>query len=435
MSNKHASITALLIPTVIWFFAGLFLTIEWWYPTGLNQERLLDHVINFSFIYVVWLLIFFSYQLFDIESYRSVSLFAGRLMGAMATSLVVAVIYFYFQPELIITPRRFLLSHIFISTALIFSWGLVVRYYLPKIWQKSLFGFALPQFVENELKQLIDRFKFLGFNYEGIVHSSSNLGNISTAKSIIVVPKHSQLSELQVSEVLELRRRGFDLIEFPQIYENFSRKVLLSELTDLWFLQSVNYSKQFFQDVSKRVLDIIISVVTLVVFAATFPFVAALIKLSSVGPIFFIQKRVGRNNQIFELFKYRTMTVGTADNTWTSEKDSRITQIGKWLRRLRIDEWPQAINILKGEMSLVGPRPEQVHIVEELKTQIPYYDERHITKPGLTGWAQLHVYAGSLEETKQKLQYDLYYIKHRSLLFDLEIILKTLYHLVTFGGK
>jgi lipopolysaccharide/colanic/teichoic acid biosynthesis glycosyltransferase len=126
---------------------------------------------------------------------------------------------------------------------------------------------------------------------------------------------------------------------------------------------------------------------------------------------------------------------GGATNTWTKVNDPRITKVGKILRKTRIDEWPQFINLILGTMSLVGPRPEQPHIVEDLKKQVPFYDERHLVKPGITGWAQLNIYAGSLEETKLKLQYDLYYIKHRSFLFDLEIILKTVYYIFTWKGR
>jgi lipopolysaccharide/colanic/teichoic acid biosynthesis glycosyltransferase len=122
-------------------------------------------------------------------------------------------------------------------------------------------------------------------------------------------------------------------------------------------------------------------------------------------------------------------------NTWTAIADPRITGIGKILRVTRLDELPQFINLLQGNMSLVGPRPEQVHFVDMLKQEIPFFDERHWVKPGLTGWAQLNVYASTLEETKRKLQYDLYYIKHQSILFDLEIILKTFYHIIMGKGR
>jgi lipopolysaccharide/colanic/teichoic acid biosynthesis glycosyltransferase len=148
----------------------------------------------------------------------------------------------------------------------------------------------------------------------------------------------------------------------------------------------------------------------------------------------FVQERVGKKGQIFKVYKYRTMS-GGATNTWTSVNDPRITPVGKFLRKSRIDEWPQFINLLLGTMSLVGPRPEQPHIVEQMKTQIPFFDERHLVKPGITGWAQLNIYAASVEESRLKLQYDLYYIKNRSFFFDLEIILKTVYYIFTWQGR
>ena len=184
----------------------------------------------------------------------------------------------------------------------------------------------------------------------------------------------------------------------------------------------------------KRALDICFGLIGFIFFLASLPFCALLIKLNSSGPILFVQERVGKKGKLFNVYKYRTMS-GGAVNTWTSVNDPRITKVGKFLRKSRIDEWPQFINLLLGTMSLAGPRPEQPHIVEDLKKQIPFYDERHLVKPGITGWAQLNIYAGSLEESKLKLQYDLYYIKHRSFLFDLEIILKTIYYIFTWQGR
>jgi lipopolysaccharide/colanic/teichoic acid biosynthesis glycosyltransferase len=158
--------------------------------------------------------------------------------------------------------------------------------------------------------------------------------------------------------------------------------------------------------------------------------------LSSKGPILFIQQRVGKNGKIFKVYKYRTMKTDTAANTWTSVNDPRVTFVGKFLRKSRIDEWPQFVNLLIGNMSLVGPRPEQPNIVEDLRKIIPFYDERHLVKPGITGWAQINnIYAGSEEETKLKLQFDLYYVKHKSVFFDLEIILKTIYYIFTWQGR
>jgi lipopolysaccharide/colanic/teichoic acid biosynthesis glycosyltransferase len=172
-----------------------------------------------------------------------------------------------------------------------------------------------------------------------------------------------------------------------------------------------------------------------VLFLVTFPLCALAVKLSSPGPILFVQQRVGQHGRVFWVYKYRTMS-GSVSNTWTAIGDPRITPIGRFLRKSRLDELPQCINLIVGNMSLVGPRPEQVHLVEELRAAVPFYDERHLVKPGITGWAQINnVYAANVEETVHKLQYDLYYIKHRSFLFDLEIILKTIYYVFSLRGR
>jgi lipopolysaccharide/colanic/teichoic acid biosynthesis glycosyltransferase len=199
-------------------------------------------------------------------------------------------------------------------------------------------------------------------------------------------------------------------------------------------LENINYQEKRFYNLIKRIVDILLGLIGFTVFLISYPFCALAIKLNSPGPVLFSQERTGKNGKVFKVYKYRTMD--RADyKTWTSQNDSRITKVGNFLRKSRIDEWPQFINLLFGHISLVGPRPEQPHIVEDLKKQIPFYDERHLVKPGITGWAQLNIYAGSLEESKLKLQYDLYYIKHRSFLFDLEIILKTIYYIFTWQGR
>jgi len=169
------------------------------------------------------------------------------------------------------------------------------------------------------------------------------------------------------------------------------------------------------------------------------PFVAIGIKLSSPGPILFVQKRVGKNGKVFLAMKFRTMYRGseTAGPQWTKKDDPRITPFGHFLRKIKLDEIPQLINILRGEMSYIGPRPEQPEFVADLIKEIPYYNERHLIKPGLTGWAQINFPEGSAsrEDTLLKLQYDLYYIKNRSLLLDMGVILKTVNIILTGRGR
>jgi lipopolysaccharide/colanic/teichoic acid biosynthesis glycosyltransferase len=179
--------------------------------------------------------------------------------------------------------------------------------------------------------------------------------------------------------------------------------------------------------------DVILSLVGLILFAPFFPFLALAIWLQDRGPVFFHQTRVGRNRELFEAYKLRSMRVHHAGAVYTSERDDRITPIGRFLRASRLDEVPQLWNVLRGDMSLIGPRAEWVKLVEEYEQKIPCYHFRHLVKPGITGWAQVNYpYGASIDDTLRKLEYDLYYIRFFSFTLDASIVLKTI-HVMLFG--
>ncbi len=420
----------LVIPTLAWCYIGLFLTMSLWYPAGLSINAWQSHLLHFSVIYVLWLIVFFSYRLFDWESLRTIQTLFGRLAAALVACLVIAVLYFYFQPALLITPRRFLLAHLFISGFGIIAWYFLMRRAVSTNRRRNVYVHS-SQTSSDEVKGLIENYKLLGLNFAG---SLTEVGSLSRG-SIVIVPVQAELTSEDSQSLLKLRNHGVRFVEYHELYENLTRTVHLAALSDLWFIHSIDYRSRQLFDLFKRMIDIAFGFMGTIVFLVSYPIVGLVTKLTSKGSVIFSQDRVGENGKIFTLYKYRTMNSFSENNTWTAPGDSRITRFGRFLRTLRIDELPQSLNILKGDMSIVGPRPEQVNIVRELEKEIPYYNERHSVKPGLTGWAQLHVYAGSLEETRQKLQYDLYYIKHRSLLFDLEIIAKTFYSVITFSGR
>lgn len=432
-NSKSTMAWLLVIPVLAWCYIGLFLTMFVWYPTGLSSSQWQAHIFHFTIIYLMWLVVFFSYRLFDWDALRVTRTFFGRIIGALVLCLVIAALYFYFQPALLITPRRFLLIHLLISGIGIIVWYILMRRAASRTRQRDVYVHSSHPDLE-EVRALIHTHQLLGLNFVGPISIQENMGRFSLG-SLVILPSRSELGLEDAKAIFALRNLGVRFIEFHDLYENLTRTIHLSALSDLWFIHSIDYGAHRLFDALKRIIDIAFGLVGTVMFVATFPIIALLIKLTSRGSVIFSQPRVGQNGQIFTLYKYRTMSAGGANNTWTAPGDARITSLGRFLRALRLDEFPQSLNILRGDMSIVGPRPEQVNIVRELETQIPYYGERHIVKPGLTGWAQLHVYAGSLEETKQKLQYDLYYIKHRSLLFDLEIILKTFYNVITFSGR
>lgn len=434
MNRKIFSFWLIFLPVVILLYASLRLAIGLRYDGTLTAQQANAHYAAFSIIFAIWLLVYFIHGLFEVQVFRRYSSLFFNLVSAMVVNLLIAVIYFYFQPNLILTPRRFLLILVGVSFVLILIWDLLVKYFLKNRLTEDIYLFSF----NNELKELEDAIKshnYLGYKILGHLNEQTLSAVTFSKNSSIILPDNLYANQAVSENLYQLRTHGVKFYNHKNFYEQLLRRIYLSQINEVWFLENINYQEKRFYNLVKRIIDIVLSFIGFIFFLISFPFVALLIKLNGNNGIFFVQDRVGKKGEIFKVYKYRSMQAGTQTNTWTSVNDPRITKVGKFLRKSRIDEWPQFINLLLGHMSLVGPRPEQPQIVEDLKKQIPFYDERHLVKPGLTGWAQLNIYAGSLEESKQKLQYDLYYIKHRSFLFDLEIILKTVYYIFTWQGR
>lgn len=257
--------------------------------------------------------------------------------------------------------------------------------------------------------------------------------------SVIVVAMDDRRGKLPVSDLLQCRLAGVRVEESTSFFERLTGKILVRNLRPSWLVFSQGFNKPRLLVNSKRVLELAIAAVFVVLAAPFLALVALLVKLDGGGAIFYRQQRVGHNGRPFMLLKFRTMRADAEAETgpvWASRTaDNRMTTVGRILRKVRLDELPQLLNVLKGEMSFVGPRPERPHFVEKLRTIIPYYDERHSVKPGITGWAQIKFgYGSNIEDAEEKLQYDLYYVKHMSLRFDLGIILDTLKVMVTGSG-
>ncbi|MBR9705587.1 hypothetical protein GOV14_00990, partial [Candidatus Pacearchaeota archaeon] len=232
---------------------------------------------------------------------------------------------------------------------------------------------------------------------------------------------------------------GKTIISFDKFYESTTGKIPVSLVSETWFLENLmELNKQDFEKF-KRILDVLFGLIIFVIFILALPFVAFAIKITDKGPIFYRQKRMGKNGKIFDLIKFRSMIIDAEKEKsgWSKpeEKDARITFVGRILRKIRIDEIPQVWNILQGNMSFVGPRPERPNFVQELTKIVPHYSMRHLVKPGLTGWSQINFGDASARDAQKKLQYDLYYIKNRSLLLDIIILLKTIMVILSRTGK
>lgn len=258
---------------------------------------------------------------------------------------------------------------------------------------------------------------------------------------IFVVPYTLRNQKEFAAQAYRELLRGVEVIGFSEFYENVLGKVSMDELQENWFLEKIKPKNGLYSTV-KRLVDIFLALFILVITLLFWPVIILGIKLSSKGPIFFLKERVGLRERRFRLFKFRTMHPGKEETNKINDNfsrergdDVRVFSFGKWMRKIRIDEWPQVINVLKGELSFVGPRADFTDYYNILKEKIPYYQIRTIIVPGLSGWAQIHDKVGSsVDNARERLAYDIYYIKNRSFVMDLAISLKTLKTILTFSG-
>lgn len=257
---------------------------------------------------------------------------------------------------------------------------------------------------------------------------------------VVVVALTERRGVFPLRDVLSCKLNNIQIFDAPSFYEIIKGKLMLEAITPSWFIFSSGFNRTNFFSICKRFIDIVLSCIGLLITLPFFPLVALAIKLSSPGPVFFKQERVGNREKLFVLYKFRTMGQDAEKRTgaiWAEKNDPRVTPLGRFFRKSRIDEIPQLINVLKGDMSFVGPRPERLEFVEKLKLVIPYYSKRHFIKPGLTGWAQVrYPYGATVEDAVEKLRYDLYYIKNIGPFLDTLIFFETIkVVLFGFGGR
>jgi sugar transferase (PEP-CTERM system associated) len=254
----------------------------------------------------------------------------------------------------------------------------------------------------------------------------------------VVVSLADARGRLPMDKLLEMKLDGVSFTHLASVYERYTGKIALENLRPSWLIFSDGFQKSNVQRRAKRALDIIMATVGLVIALPLLVVVAAAIKMTSAGPVLYRQPRVGLRGQIFTIHKFRSMRHDAERDTgavWARRDDQRVTTFGRWLRRTRLDELPQLWNVIRGDMSMVGPRPERPEFVSDLTRDITFYGLRHVIRPGITGWAQVqYTYGASVEDAMEKLQYDLFYIKNRSIALDLFIIAKTVKTVLTARG-
>jgi len=444
MNNKFKKI-ALLGGDIIILYLSLYLTLLIRYSSKQLATSWAIHLWPFTIIFLLWLIIFYISNLYNLNlAINNLKFF--QLSGkALAITGLISLAFFYLIPQINIAPKRNLFIFIVIFAVLFVLWrqfyNWSLKSYLPKS-HLAIIGF------NEQVQELINELQkkpHLGFIVSFIVDNNAtdqSLNNIPLIKDIgqmkqlinknkisnIILTADPHYSDNLRSALFDCLPLKINYISLPNFYEAITGKIPLDAINQMWFLENLNEgSKSWFNKI-KRFYDFILAVLILLISLPFWLLIALIIKLESCGPVFIIMPRLGQNNKIFNLIKFRTMREEGNNRSPTIANDPRITKFGSFLRKTRLDEVPQMINVIRGEMSFVGPRPERPELALELEKQIPFYRERLLVKPGLTGSDQIsgEYHSPIREDSLKKLQYDLFYIKNRSLYLDISIILKTI---------
>lgn len=397
---------------------------------------------------ILWIFTFFIAGLYEKHAIVFEKKLPGTILNAQIANSIIAVIFFYFfAPYFSVTPKTVLVLYLIISTALIAAWRFIgpVLFGIKRQENAILIGSG------EEMRTLLDEVnakKRYNLNFvssidldhiDGIDIREEIVNRVYAEEiSSVVIDLKNEKAAVILPVLYNLIFSNIRFFDMHKVYEEVFSRVPLSLIGYNWFLENISQSAHIGYDFLKRLMDIVIGGVTGLLSLVFYPFVIMAIKLEDRGEIFSFQKRVGQNNRIISVAKFRTMKIANDDAAW-SRVENKVTKVGAFLRKTRIDELPQLWNVVRGDISLIGPRPEFERAVKEYGEKIPYYNTRHIIKPGLSGWAQLyherHPHHGlDIEETRNKLSYDLYYIKNRSFILDLIIALKTIRTLISRTG-
>jgi sugar transferase (PEP-CTERM system associated) len=375
-------------------------------------------------------------------------LLTGLLRALGAASVILALLYFWI-PALIVGRGVFVLATILII-ALVAGWRIVFEWLsLRAAPAERLLIVGTNAAALTLARELFERRGELGVELVGFVDPDPakvgtaliNPGVVGTIGDIpaivrdrrvdrVVVSLTDARGKLPMDELLDMKlNQGVRFDHLASVYEQYTGKIAVENLRPSWMIFSEGFRKSAWMSAAKRISDMVLSLIGLVLAAPIMALVALAVRVSSPGPVLYHQRRVGKDGRVFTIHKIRSMRVDAEAATgavWAVAADTRVTRVGRFLRRTRLDEVPQLWNVLVGDMSFVGPRPERPEFVAELTKQIPFYGQRHVVRPGVTGWAQVrHRYGSTVDDSVQKLQYDLFYIKHMSTTFDIFVLLET----------
>jgi exopolysaccharide biosynthesis polyprenyl glycosylphosphotransferase len=412
------------------------------------------------FVLVLYLSIFATvFELYDLQKSSKIEKIIPNVILTVSVTVLFYFLTPYFTP--VLPDNRLQIIYFYFAILLAISmwrWMYITFIVSPRFYKKVLIVGE-----SSNIKNIINIFNDSDPNYKIVgfinceVHKKEKVklkGIVEySPKQIYQIIKDENISEIVIAtynsenitpeiyrDLITLLEGGFSIKEYAHVYEDMTQRVPVQFVgKDFYKYFPFSRSNQnkmylFFH----RFFDLLISFLGFLIGLLLVPFIVLGNFIANRGPLFYIQERIGKNGHLFRIIKYRTMVKNAEKNgaVWSKKGDVRITPFGRFLRSSRLDEMPQFLNILKGEMSLIGPRPERPHFVRQLSQTLPFYETRHIIKPGLTGWAQVNTrYGSSIDDSLLKLQYDLYYIKHRSFFLDANILVKTLSTVIFFRGQ
>jgi exopolysaccharide biosynthesis polyprenyl glycosylphosphotransferase len=438
-------------------FAGdmFFFVLSLWLMLFVRTQEIpeltefIAHLVPFSLVFILWVFVFFISGLYEKHTLILKSRIPSTIFNAQLVNSGIAVLFFYLFPAFGIAPKTNLFVYIIISFGLILFWrirGISAIFERHDRERAILIGGGEEA---DELKEEVNNNPRYGLYFvssidlksvtsDDLMSQSDLMKKIIDEKiKIVAADFGNQKLDPVLPNLYELMFLRVRFVDMHSIYEDIFDRIPMSLLRHSWFIENISGIPNKTNDLVKRTIDIVASVVIGLLSLILYPLIILLILLEDGRPIFFTQNRVGKNNKIFKTYKFRSMTVH--NDPGGIAKNPQVTQVGDFLRKTRLDELPQIWNVLMGDVSLIGPRPEVPDLVRVYEKEIPYYNVRHLIKPGLSGWAQLYQrtppkWAAALDATKLKLSYDLYYLKNRSLMLDIKIGLKTIKTLFSRNG-
>ncbi len=439
-------IAALFIGDTVMLYAALLAALFIRYGNGFYRQFVGVHFVPFTIVFIPWLVIFYVAGLYDLRRLRNSFDFIKTLMLALAVNAVLAVLIFYLVPSFGIAPKTNLLIFLVCFVVIEIIWRRISNVLLSSGEAPNRVVLVGEDAASNEIALTVADSPQLGYAIVKRIPGKDAYENpllleravSETGANVVAVPRHLKYETSFALTLYSLFGKGVSVVDIATLYEYVLRKIPLADVEETWFIENIENAGRYY-DSLKRAGEIVLALVLGVVLLPLWILIGIMVKLSSRGPALFKQVRVGQNGVLFTLYKFRTMREvkdrPVLDDK-VSEHKSRVTGLGKVLRSTHLDELPQLINLLLGNISLVGPRPDFIDFYNELKEKIPYYSVRTIIKPGITGWAQVAFpVTESVEQTRERLCYDIYYLKNRSLILDILIIAKTLKIIATAAGK